>query len=143
MKKLLLLLLCVPLMFSCGEEEGESNKEKSHNTETANSRIEVDESGEIYLRNISKNEKFEFTVSISFSNCINYVEERKEYGIKSEYQKFYILRPGEREYLGSLCRFNDVYFGISNRWENRYKDCKPCNDTSKITYSVMGELKTE
>ena len=34
MKKLLLLLLCVPLLFSCGEEEGEFNKEKSHNTET-------------------------------------------------------------------------------------------------------------
>ena len=145
MKKLLLLLLCVPLMFSCGEEEGESNKEKLHNTETENSRIEVDELGEVYLRNISKNEKFEFTVSISVSNCINHVEKRKEYGSELEYQKFYILRPGEQRYLGSLCKFDDGNFGLSNAnaWYSRYRDCKPCNDTSKITYSVMGELKIE
>ena len=149
MKKLLLLLLCVPLMFSCGEneeknntEEGESNKEKSHNTETANSRIEVDELGEVYLRNISKNEKFEFTVSISFSNCINHVEERKEYGIKLEYQKFYILRPGERKYLGTLCKFDKGDY-LFDRWKSIYAQCEPCNDTSKITYSVMGELKIE
>ena len=142
MKKLLLLLLCVPLMFSCGEE-GESNKEKLHNTETENSRIEVDELGKVYLRNISKNEKFEFTVSISLSNCINYVEKRKEYGSELEYQKFYILRPGEQRYLGSLCKFDDGYIGHYNEWNSVYRDCKPCNDTSKITYSVMGELKIE
>jgi hypothetical protein len=144
MKKLLLLLLCVPLMFSCGEkneekniEEGESNKEKSHNTETANSRIEVDELGEVYLRNISKNEKYEFTVSIYLSNCINYVEKRK-----LESQKFYILRPGERKYLGSLCEFDNGYYRF-DKWESNYAQCEPCNDTSKITYSVMGELRVD
>ena len=47
-KEILILLLCVPLIFSCEEkneekniQEGEYNKEKSDNTETANSRIEV------------------------------------------------------------------------------------------------------
>jgi hypothetical protein len=226
MKKLLLLLLCVPLMFSCGEneeknntEEGESNKEKLHNTETANSRIEVDELGKVYLRNISKNEKFEFTLSILYGDCKvkrekpfrghesliskkeyikkfgenfrwwNYddkelkekftQEELKEmflYKYKDKYerffpsdiityipaidtipwdmdtskyyfdnslqniesQKFIELSPGERKLIGYDCVNGKNYTVLENYWSR----CQ-CNDTSKITYSVMGELKIE
>ena len=209
MKKLLLLLLCVPLMFSCGEneeknntEDGESNKEKLHNTETENSRIEVDESGEIYLRNISKTEKYQFTLSVLFGDCKMEVLKDKYWGnidywsytdeelisrnqqdyLKSKlpgdiylrlfpldtipmdmdtslfkidislknnaYQEFLTLNPGERIRIGYDCHDGVNYPDIwTTSFRNHYFSRDPptcyCNDTSKITYSVMGELRVD
>jgi hypothetical protein len=147
MKKLLLILLCMPLMFSCGEneeknntEEGESNKEKLHNTETANSRIEED-NGSFFLRNTSKNEKFQFTISIFLNNC----DSIKSNSIISalEINKIITLNPGEKKEIGTSCVYYDLFDELFLGIRGYSYGCEPCNDTSKITYSVMGELKIE
>ena len=56
-----------------------------------------------------------------------------------ESQKFIELSPGERKLIGYDCVNGKNYTVFE---QHAWEGCQ-CNDTSKITYSVMGELKTE
>ena len=136
MKKTLLLLLCLFLIFSCEEKKGESSQEKSYNTDTSNSRIEEDNEGRFFLRNTSKNEKFQFTISVFLNNCNNRESLLKRHPL--EIQELITLNPGEQKEIGTSCNYTKWYGEpiLSIQY-----NCKPCNDTSKIVYSVMGELK--
>ena len=143
MKKLLLLLLCVPLLFSCGEnneeeseegdkydcnygtEEGKLKKEKENKDTTElttnfNGIIEINEDGYYILRNTSKNKKYEFTVSMygQWSSVVNELdngEEEIRYSTKQERTKTEILSPG-------------AIVGISERGKD-------------ITYTIIGEFE--
>lgn len=137
MKKTLLLLLCLFLIFSCEEKKGESSQEKSYNTETSNSRIEEDNEGRFFLRNTSKNEKFQFTISVFLNNCNNRESLLKKHPL--EIQELITLNPGQQKEIGTSCNYTEWFDEpVLGFLSNQY-NCKPCNDTSKITYSVMGE----
>ena len=135
MKKLLLLLLCVPLLFSCGEKDNDTeNTEKQieelegkDTTELItnfNGIIEINEDSLYYIRNTSKNKKYEFTVTIiGLYWTEKYIEKGEmkekyqgEYK-KKETQKIILLSPGEKKSLGHKTEainnstFNEYCYG--------------------------------
>ena len=67
MKKLLLILLCVPLMFSCGDKENdntENTEEETNNKELKP--IEMNDQCIIQLTDLQKNKEFRRILSKTY-----------------------------------------------------------------------------
>jgi hypothetical protein len=143
MKKLLLLLLCVPLMFSCGDSEDDEKIQELENKINEFERIidnqgrYFEESQEISIRtsengmiekhnddyiliNTSKINKYEYTVSISGKwmtmgecGCLEPVYTNEEF------QQIISLNPGEKK---------DIFLPFG-----------PGNFVADVVYKIVGE----
>ena len=125
------------LLFSCGENEGKINKENT----TTHSSIE-EEGGKVYVRNISEDKKYEFTLSIYIENCSSKISGRVESIRYIEEQEKIVLNPGEKQRAGSLCEYS-WEFNEGSGFLSGSVDYRCINDSSKITYAIVGELEIE
>ena len=60
-----------------------------------------------------------------------------------EINKIITLNPGEKKEIGTSCVYYDLFDELFLGIRGYSYGCEPCNDTSKITYSVMGELRVD
>ena len=128
MKKLLLILLCLPLVYSC--EYVEEIVYGSH-------KFEYNKEGNISLRNTSDSEIYQFTFEV-------HTEDVRADNSETS-QKFLTLNPGEKIVVGALTRpSEDIIIAIEDKKKKRELIAIFKNKNGKIitkkTYKVVGKV---
>ena len=92
------------------------------------------ENSSVYVRNISKDKKYEFTLSVYIENCSRRVYSQTDSIKYFEEQETIILNPGEKRRIGSISAYS--WWNGGTGIHSYEKDYRCINDISKITQAV-------